>query len=68
MSRQTAQAALTLRRSRALFLITWQLNGPVRFLCCAAVRIADPQHVGSKTFRLVALGAAICQSKQLLNP
>jgi hypothetical protein len=37
---KTAQSALTLRRSRALFVDHWQLNGPVRLLCCV-VRLSE---------------------------
>jgi hypothetical protein len=50
MSCQTAQSAATLRRSRALLLVTWQLNGPVRLLSCVAVRIADLQQWGPRPF------------------
>jgi hypothetical protein len=52
---QTAQSALTLRRSWALLSATWQLNGPSGFH--AALLFASPiRSRGSKTFRLLVLG------------
>jgi hypothetical protein len=47
MSLTNGTPALTLQLP---FPITWQLNGPVRPLCCVAVRIADPQQWGPRLF------------------
>ena len=49
---KTAQSALTLRRSQALFVDHWQLNGSGR-LFCVGVRLSEQR---SKTFRLGVLG------------